>query len=369
MTNDKPVVMMGDEACALGALAAGCRFFAGYPITPATEIMEYMASHMEDAGGVFVQMEDEIASMAAVIGASWCGFKSMTATSGPGFSLMQENIGYATMTETPCVIVDVMRSGPGTGQATKGAQGDVYQARYGSHGDYEAVALSPASVQETYDLTIRAFNLSEQFRVPVILLTDGEIGHVREKLVTHVPELLKRKGPDKKSERGFFGYSNNRVAPMPSFGSGLSVHVTGSSHKPDGMRDVVSRKVHEELVWGLCNKIRNNVDKIVEVKEHFTDDAEKVIISFGASARPSLSAVLKAREAGGKVGLLQLKTIWPFAEKEIAKFSDRELLVVEMNTGMMSREVERAVGRPVEKFLKIGGDAPTASEILGRLDS
>lgn len=366
--NAKPIVMMGDEACALGAIAAGCRFFAGYPITPATEIMEYMADHLEEAGGVFVQMEDEIASMAAIIGASWCGVKSMTATSGPGFSLMQENIGYATMTETPCVIADVMRSGPGTGQATKGAQGDVYQARYGSHGDYEAIALSPASVQETYDLTIRAFNLSEQFRVPVILLTDGDIGHVREKFVPHVPDIVNRKGPDK-TGREFFGYSKKcGVAPMPAFGSGLSVHVTGSSHKADGMRDVVSREVHDELVWGLCNKIRDNADKIVEVKEHFTGDAEKVIISFGASARPSLSAVQKAREAGCKVGLLQLLTIWPFADREIAKFSDRELLVVEMNTGMVSREVERVVGRPVGKFLKIGGEAPTASEILGRLE-
>ncbi len=359
---------MGDEACALAAIAAGCRFFAGYPITPATEIMEYMANHLEGAGGVFIQMEDEIASMAAIIGASWCGMKSMTATSGPGFSLMQENIGYATMTETPCVIVDVMRSGPGTGQATKGAQGDVYQARYGSHGDYEAIALSPASVQETYDLTIRAFNLSEQFRVPVILLTDGDIGHVREKFVPHVPSIVNRKGPEK-SVREFFGYSKKKgVAPMPSFGEGLSVHVTGSSHKADGMRDVVSREVHDELVWGLCNKIRDNADKIVEVKEHFTDDAEKMIISFGASARPSLSAVQKARDAGQKVGLLQLLTIWPFADREIARFSDRELLVVEMNTGMVSREVERVVGHPVGTFLKIGGEAPTASEILGRLE-
>lgn len=367
MKNDEPTVLLGDEACALAALAAGCRFFAGYPITPATEIMEYMAGHMPEAGGVFIQMEDEIASMAAVIGASWCGFKAMTATSGPGFSLMQENIGYAAMTETPCVIVDVMRSGPGTGQATKGAQGDVYQARYGSHGDYEIIALSPSSVQETYDLTIRAFNLSEEYRVPVILLMDGEIGHVRERFVPHAPMVVDRKGPEK-NERELFGYSGKRVAPMPAFGSGLSVHVTGSSHKADGMRDVVSREVHDNLVWGLCNKIRDNADKIVGVKEHFTKDAEKVIISFGASARPSLSAVLKSREGGKKVGLLQLTTIWPFADRGIAKFSDRELLVVEMNTGMVSREVERVAGHEVKKFLKIGGEAPTASEILKELE-
>jgi len=358
--------MLGDEAAAHGAVWAGCNFFGGYPITPASEIAEVLARMLPRMNGFYVQMEDEIASLAAVLGAVWSGARGMTATSGPGFSLMQEHIGYAIMTETPCVIVDVQRSGPSTGQATKPAQGDIMQARWGTHGDHEMIALAPASVQECFDLTIDCFNLAERFRHPVILLMDGEIGHLRESLTfpeddTGIERLERRQaGPE---EQPFGG---EEVPPMISFGRGRYVHVSGSTHKPDGMRDVSTQSVHDQLVRRFLTKIDSHREEITRLESRFMEDAEVVIVSYGASARPSLGAVLEARRRGLKVGYLRLITIWPFPRREISALNQRidRIFVPEMNLGQLSREIERFVSCPVESISKIGGVSLMIKEIL-----
>lgn len=352
---------LGDEAVAYGALFAGCTFFAGYPITPASEVAETMARELPNANGYYVQFEDEIGSIAAVIGAARAGARAMTATSGPGFSLMQENIGYAVMTETPCVIVDVQRSGPSTGQATKPAQGDVLQARWGTHGDHEMIALAPNSVQECFDLTIDCFNLAERYRHPVILLADGEIGHLREKLV--FPDaadvgLFPRGGVDPADEPGL-------IPLMKEFGQGEFLHITGSTHKEDGMRDVVSQDVHASLITRVCDKIEKNRHNIERYEERFMDDAEMVIVSFGAASRPALGAVLRARQEGRKVGYLRLITIWPFCQARLTEAGRRasKILVPEMNLGQIAREVERFVSVPVVRVSKIGGVPHSVHEI------
>jgi len=364
----KTFFILGDEAVSYGALFARCNFFGGYPITPASEVAELISKLLPNVNGYYIQFEDEIASIGAVIGAAWAGGRAMTATSGPGFSLMQENIGYAIMTETPCVIVDVQRSGPSTGQATKPAQGDVMQARWGTHGDHNIIALAPSSVQECFDLMIECFNLSELYRTPVIMLTDGEIGHLREKMT--MPKLKDVKlvqRPKAKNNKSVFG--GELIPPMMEFGRGGFIHVTGSTHKKNGMRDVESQDVHEELITRIYKKIDRNREKIVRVEEKFMKNAKVAVVSYGASARPSLGAVLKAQKKKKKVGYLRFITIWPFARKQITALGKKVdyILVPEMNLGQISREIERFVDCDVISIPKIGGIAHSIDEIYSKI--
>lgn len=363
--------MNGDVACAEGAIAAGCRFFAGYPITPATEIAEHLSQRMPEFGGIYIQMEDEIASMAAVLGASYAGLKAMTATSGPGFSLMQENIGLAVMTETPCVIVDIMRGGPSTGQPTLPGQQDVMQARWGSHGDYATVALAPSSVQEMFDLTLEAFNLAETYRVPAMLLGDEIVAHMYEKLVIPPPDKLRivnRKRPNVPREEYMpFKPDEDLVPPMACFGEGYHFHATGLTHDERGYPQTSSSEAQQKLVTRLCNKIRKNEDKIIRVEETMLDDADVTVVAYGIVARSALSAVRKAREKGIKAGLLRLITLWPFPEKRVAQLAEqtKAIVVPEMNCGQMVLEVERkAKETPVAFLSKLGEEPHTPLEIL-----
>jgi 2-oxoglutarate ferredoxin oxidoreductase subunit alpha len=362
----------GNEACAEGAIAAGCRFFAGYPITPASEIAEHLAERLPQVGGIAIQMEDEIASLGAVIGASWAGAKAMTATSGPGFSLMQENIGYAFMTETPCVIVDIQRAGPSTGQATKGGQGDVMQARWGTHGDHTMIALSPNSVQEVYDLTIRAFNLAEKYRTPVVLLADEIIAHMREEITTPPPkkiEIINRKKP-KKTEKAFFG--SREIPPMPAVGEGYNVPVTGSTHNETGHRYTADPSVHRQLVERLVSKIERNADQLIDYEGYNMEDCEAGIISYGCTSRAIYETVELAEEKGIKVGFIRLKTIWPFPDRVIQEIAQnaRVLFVPEMNLKQLFYEVKRALegAVPVFPINKIGGgEMITPEELLAEI--
>ncbi|MDI6887685.1 MAG: 2-oxoacid:acceptor oxidoreductase subunit alpha [Candidatus Thermoplasmatota archaeon] len=353
--------LSGNEACAEGAILAKCRFFAGYPITPSTEIAERLALRLPQVGGKFIQMEDELASLAACIGASWAGAKAMTATSGPGFSLMQENIGYAVMTETPVVIVNVQRGGPSTGQATRMAQGDVMQARYGSHGDYNLIVLAPFSAQESLDLTIRAFNLAEEYRTPVILLSDAVVGHIREKvIVPEKPKIINRKKTKKGTK--FFGLN----AAMPKFGTGSFVHVTGSTHQEDGMRRASVADVQKRMVEHFVTKIENNKEKILEWEENYTDDAKILLVSFGCSARACLEAVKKARENNIRLGLFRPITLWPSPEKRLSELSEKveKIILVQHSLIGYKPEVERIVGRKLLLLPKLGGKLHTSDEIL-----
>jgi 2-oxoglutarate ferredoxin oxidoreductase subunit alpha len=358
----------GDLASAEGALAAGCRFFAGYPITPATEIAERMARRLPQIGATYIQMEDEIASIAAVLGASYAGLKAMTATSGPGFSLMQENIGLAVMTEAPCVIVDVMRGGPSTGQPTMAGQQDVMQAKWGSHGDYEIIALAPSSVQEAFDLTVEAFNYAETYRVPVMLMMDAIVGHMWERVVIPAPNEIhieNRKKPTvPPSEYLPFKPDKDLVPPMAVFGEGYRFHATGLTHSEDGRPRTESIKAQQRLVERLCDKIRRNSDRIVKVKSVFMEDAEVAVVSYGIEARSALSAVRKARDAGIKAGLLKLVTLWPFPEKQVAEVakSVKTIVVPEMNYGQLVREVERVAKDTLVKFLPKLGEEPHRPE-------
>ena len=314
-----------------------------------------------------MQMEDELASIGAVMGASWAGRKAMTATSGPGFSLMQETIGWGFMTETPCVVVDVQRAGPGTGQATKSAQGDVMQARWGTHGDYAAIVLSPNSAQEMFELTVRAFNLSERYRTPVVLLADETIAHVRERV--NVPpseslEIVNRKHPQREETR-FFG--SESVAPMPSVGEGFNVAVTASTHDEIGMRFTQGAPVHRRMVEALNAKIYNHSPDIVETECDNIENCEIGIVSFGCTSRSVYEAVERAEAAGVRVGYVRLKTIWPFAENDVSRLaqSASRIIVPELNLGQISGEVERVGGRKVVKLNKIGGgELITPEEIL-----
>ncbi|WP_461867007.1 2-oxoacid:acceptor oxidoreductase subunit alpha [Thermococcus sp.] len=362
--------MQGNEAVAYGALFAGCRFYAGYPITPSSEIAETMARELPKLHGYYLQMEDEIGSIAAMVGASWTGFKVMTATSGPGFSLMQENLGYAVMTETPLVLVDVQRSGPSTGQATKGAQGDFFQARWGTHGDHPIVAVSPVSVEDAFWETIRAFNIAEKLRSPVVVLFDGVIAHTREQMripdVSEV-EITYRKLP-KNEEEAKLPFGGALVPPMPLFGHGYFTHVTGSTHKENGLRDVYTQEVHDRLVRRIHKKIEEHEEEIQKWEEYFTDDMDILIVSWGVSARPSLGAVLKARDDGIKAGLFVPKTVHPFPGKRIRELSKkvRVILVPEMNLGQLILEVQRYVNDDVllKGVNKIGGVPLRVEEIL-----
>lgn len=366
----KELFIQGNEACAEGALKAGCRFFAGYPITPSTEIAEMLAYKLPKHKGSFVQMEDEIGAAGAIIGGSWGGSKSMTATSGPGFSLMQENIGYAFMSETPIVIVDVQRGSPSTGQPTMVAQGDMMQARWGSHGDYEPIALSPSSVQECFDFTINAFNLAEKYRTPVFLMSDEIVGHMREKII--IPDeinIIPRKMPEKKE--GFLPFKNNGINPMPPFGEGFDVPVTGLTHDERGYPDANNPKTHNTLVRRLSNKILKNKEDIISIEEVYCDDADILVISYGSPFRSALNAVHIARKNGLKVGSLKINTPWPFPEeriKEIAEIAN-DIIVVEMNLGQIYYEVERVSCSNAKTHLigKIGGEIPKPNEILSKI--
>lgn len=363
----KTLFMLGDEACTYGAIFAGCNFFAGYPITPASEVAELMAAELPRSGGICIQMEDELASMGAIIGASWTGARTMTATSGPGFSLMQENLGYAIMTETPCVIVDVQRSGPSTGQATKPAQGDVMQARWGTHGDHNIIALSPDSAQECFDLMLACFDLADTYRTPVIFLMDGEIGHIRESVT--MPELSSVKHMSRKKAgpgEDIFG-GPEPVPGMIHYGEGYNVHVTGSTHLSSGLRDVTTPHVHDKLIRRIYEKIDENRENIVRVRADVdnTGKAKVGVISYGTSARPALGAVRSARAEGKDVNFLRLITIWPFARRQVADFSKNldVILVPEMNLGQLSREIERFVDCRVVPVSRIGGVSHTVDEI------
>ncbi len=360
--------ILGDEACAWGALFAGCDFFGNYPITPASEIGEVLSYEMPFVGGYCIQFEDELASLAAVIGAIWAGGKGMTATSGPGFSLMMEHLGYAVMTETPVVIVDVQRSGPSTGQATKPAQGDVLQARWGTHGDHETIALSPSSVQECFDFTIDAFNLAEKYRHPVILLMDGEVGHIREPVV--FPDFADvHREPRRKAFEGEDAFGGIDNPGMIEIGDCRNVHITGSTHKANGMRDVESRDVHERLVTRYYRKIDNCRGELERFETFFLDDCDIAVVSFGCTARPSMGAVLKAREEGIKVGFVRLQNIWPFPDRLFRELPPnvKQLLIAEMNLGQVAREIERFVNIDVLRIGKIGGIVHSVDEIYGRI--
>ena len=365
--------IQGNEACAKGAIKAGCRFFAGYPITPSTEVAETLARELPKVGGSFVQMEDEIASVGAIIGGSWGGTKSMTATSGPGISLMQENIGYAFITETPIVIVDVQRGSPSTGQPTMAAQGDMMQARWGSHGDYEPIALSPSSVQEFFDFTIRAFNLAEEYRTPVFVMADEIIGHMREKItVEEGIEIVARKMPEDKDNYLPFKNVENGTNPMPAFGEGFNIHVTGLTHDERGYPDTNNPDTHHNLVQRLCNKILNNKDKICSVQSESCEDADNVIVSYGAPVRSVVEAVQKARAEGKKLGYIKLDTPWPFPDEQVKELASNasDVFVVELNLGQMYYEVERVLDSSVNVHLigKTGGLMPTPDEILSRIN-
>ena len=359
----------GDEASAEGAVTAGCRFFAGYPITPASEVMEHIVRRFKDCNGVFVQMEDEIGSISAMIGASWAGAKAMTATSGPGLSLMMENIGYAAMTETPIVIVDIQRAGPSTGQATRPGSGDMLQVKWGSHGDYEIIALSPWSVQEIYDMTIQAFNLAERFRVPVFVLSDEGVGHLRENVAVEeeVTIFEREKAPGKPP---FHTEEPDGVPPMPCFGDGEKLLITGSTHDPYGFRKTQASDVQERLVSRLVNKIRNHADEIVETESYFFDGGTDILlIAYGITARAALRAAKFLRDKGQKVGLLRLKTIWPFPENVVIEFAQKCKMIVvpELNQGQICREIERLIDVDVVSLPQTDGETMKPRKIIDRV--
>jgi len=357
--------MQGDEACAEGAIAAGCRFYAGYPITPASEIMIRMVHRLADVAGVFIQMEDEIGSISSVIGASWAGAKAMTATSGPGISLMTEGIGYAVITETPCVIVDVQRAGPSTGQATRPGQGDVMQVKWGPHGDNEMVAFAPWSVQEMYDLTIKAFNFAERFRVPAFVLADEAVGHLRETLVVkeEVEVFDRFKAPNLPP---FGTDAPNGVPPMPAFGEGANLLVTGSTHDPWGFRKTADSAVQARLTERLVLKVQDFKSEVIETEAHLLEDSEIAVVSYGFTARAALQAVKSLRKEGTKVGLLRLVSIWPFAAEAIAELGKRcrVIFVPEMNRGQVAGEMKKYTTTPVISLPKTNGEVIEPAEIV-----
>jgi 2-oxoglutarate ferredoxin oxidoreductase subunit alpha len=345
-------------------------FFGGYPITPATEIAEHMAERLPTIGGTFIQMEDEIAAMASILGASWAGVKSMTATSGPGFSLMMENLGLGIVTETPCVVVNVQRAGPSTGLPTMGAQSDMMQARWGSHGHYEIIALSPASPQELFYQTITAFNLSEIYRLPVLIMTDEIVGHMSERVtIPHQREIktCNRETPKGRKDR-FKPYKPgvNGVAPMPAAGQGYNVHVTGLTHDEKGY-PIMTVETQAEMMTRITQKITKNLDHIIQTEAYRLEDADIAVISYGVSSRTSLSAVDEARKMGIKAGLLRLITVWPFPEKQIRELAKRvkKFVMVEINLGQIFFEVQRCAGdTPVVLVGHAGGEIIPPEKVI-----
>ncbi|MBU1297559.1 MAG: 2-oxoacid:acceptor oxidoreductase subunit alpha [Bacteroidetes bacterium] len=366
----------GDHACSEGAIAAGCRFVAGYPITPSTEVVERIAERFPLVGGVFIQMEDEIASSIAIQGAVWGGKKAMTVTSGPGFSLMMEHIGLAAMTETPCVFINVQRAGPSTGLPTQPAQGDMMQARWGSHGDYGIIALCPNSPQESFDLTIKAFNLSEQYRVPVLLMLDECVGHMTERVVIPNADEIEAyprrfyNGP--KEDYLPFKPDADLVPPIIKAGDGYRIHVTGLTHNEKGY-PVMSPAAQAKLIPRLVNKIRLNADKIIEYREDQVEGADVVVVSYGITSRVAIPAIEQARKEGIKVGHLRLIVVWPFPEKKIKELAGKikSFVVPEINLGQMVLEVERnAYGKvPVKLVPHAGGTVHNPKDIYNAIIS
>ncbi len=366
---NKARLMQGNEAVAEGALAAGVLFYAGYPITPSTEIAEIMAERLPFIGGTFIQMEDEIGSMAAIIGASLTGLKTLTATSGPGFSLKQENLGYAIATEVPCVVVNVQRGGPSTGLPTSPAQADIMQARWGTHGDHPIIVLTPSSVQECYELTVIAFNFAEEFRIPVVLLMDEVIGHLRENVVlAQELTIVNRKKPTVPPGE-YIPYENDEsmIPAMANIGDGYRYHVTGLTHDEKGL-PTGNPEVTKNFLQRLTQKLNPYLDRIQLVEEIQLNDAEVIVVAYGCTARSALEAVHIARNDGLKVGLFRPITIWPFPQKQLAKYADCKYLVVEMNSGQLVGEVERIVGyKAVERLNRMDGVLITPTEILDRI--
>lgn len=367
-------LMQGNEASSEGAIVAGCRFFAGYPITPASEIAEQLSVRLPQVDGTFIQMEDEIASMGAIIGASLAGTKSMTATSGPGFSLMQENLGYACLAEVPCVVVDVMRGGPSTGLPTNPSQGDVMQARWGTHGDHSIIALSASSVLECFTLTVKAFNFAERYRTPVILLLDEVVAHMREKVILPGPgevEVIDRVKPSVPPE-WYLPYEDTSygVPPMGIFGEGYRYHVTGLIHDIRGFPTLRQDEI-EPFLGRLFRKISTHFEDIQLVERYQIEDADVVIIAYGCVARSAHRAMVEARAQGLKVGLLKLITLWPFPRRSIEPLAKagKTLLVPEMNMGQISREVRRVNEgmTPVLTVNKIDGTIISPKEILAKI--
>jgi len=365
--------MTGDDACAEGALAAGCDFFAGYPITPSTEIAEHLATRLPAVGGKFVQMEDELASMAAIIGASAAGARSFTATSGPGFSLMMENIGLAAMMELPCVVADVQRASPSTGLPTMVGQSDIMQARWGSHGDIGIIAYCPESPQECFDLTIEAFRAADRYRVPVFVLMDEIVGHMTERVVIPAAEelpIIPRKGPrHPPGERPFLSYApdDDLVPPIAHAGEGYKVHMTGLTHDERGY-PAMNAETHNHLTNRLVDKIRLNASKIEKYEEMQLDDADTVVVAFGCTARSARRAVRQARSEGLKCGLLRLLTVWPFPENRVRQLTEsgrvKRFIVPEINLGQVRREIERLTNLPVQRLNHAGGAMPKPEAIL-----
>lgn len=369
---EKKQFIQGDMAIVYGGILAGCSFFGGYPITPATEIAEGMARLLPKVGGMYLQMEDEIASIASIIGASWGGAKSMTATSSPGFSLMMENYGYAAMTETPIVIVDVQRGGPSTGLPTLGSQGDMMQAKWGTHGDFAAIVLCPSTVQECLDLTIEAFNLAEKYQNPVCIMADGEIGHLREKII--IPDeqelhLVQRKTPE---EIAAIDKNNgsipSKIRGFPTFGKNYRRFITGLTHDECGFPATFNQLEHEKLIKRITSKVFDDREKITHVEKINLYDADIALVSYGASARPAEHAMQLARKEGIKVGLLRLKVVWPFPIHEIQNLSEQvnTIIVPEMNLGQIVHSVrEYAAGNcTIISAPKIGGISHRPDEIL-----
>lgn len=368
--------MDGDHACAEGGIAGGCRFFAGYPITPSTEVAERISERFPKVGGMFIQMEDELASMAAIIGAAWAGTKAMTVTSGPGFSLMMENLGLGAMLETPCVVINVQRGGPSTGLPTLTSQADMMQARWGSHGDYEIIALSPNSPQECFDLTITALNLSEQWRVPVLFMMDECVGHMTEKVVIPKPEdidIVPRKyyHGDRESYRPFKFDGAADIAPMVKAGDGYFIHVTGLTHDERGY-PIINAETQDKNVRHLVDKIRNNAEKIWIIEEDSVEDADVVVVSYGITSRVALKAVEDARNKGIKVGTLRLVTVWPFPEERIRQLARKikTFVVPEINMGQIVLEVERIAKGEAKAILvpHAGGWVHDPNDILAAIE-
>ena len=360
----------GNHACAEGAIAAGCTFFGGYPITPSTEIAERVSRRFPKVGGVFIQMEDELASMAAILGASSGGAKTMSCTSGPGFSLMMENFGLGIMLETPCVLVNVQRGGPSTGLPTLPGQADMMQARWGSHGDYEVIALAPDSPQESFELTIHAFNLSEKYRMPVLIMTDECVGHMTEKVV--IPpadqiELVERKYTKKKPGEAWpYDPDDDGISPLLPVGKGYKFHITGLTHDERGY-PVITAKAHEWNVKRLMDKVNDHVDDIIWLEEQDVDDAEVVVIAYGISSRVMQPAISRARKEGIKVGQIKMVTVWPFPEKRVRELAAKvkSLVMVEMNLGQVFLEMDRCAAGKCRTHLvgHFGGTVHKPDEI------
>lgn len=353
--------MSGDHACAEGALAAGCSFFGGYPITPSTEVAEHLARRLPEVGGVFIQMEDELGSIASILGASAAGARAMTATSGPGLSLMLENLGLGVILELPCVIVDVQRGSPSTGLPTMPGQSDIMQARWGSHGDYEIVAYAPWSPQEMFDLTVQAFNVADRFRVPVLLMADEVVGHMVERVEIPEAEQIERwerKRPEAPPNGNFdpFKAGADLVPPMVHAGEGYRIHYTGLTHDEHGYPDM-SAETHHRLVTRLVEKVRRNAPHFTRVEGYYLEEAEIVVVAFGCTARSARRAVRLARREGIPVGLLRLISLWPFPEDAVRELLPQvsQFIVAEMNLGQMSREVERVIRSPVRGVYHAGG--------------